>query len=97
MPVLANEREQAVLNLVPLAGAGWEVTNDDVEPARRRRVTRAGCSIRPGLAARTMAGFKFNGAGGAEVLAAVSAKKAAERVGDLRAPAGRVDPAQRTG
>ena len=25
-PVLANEREQAVLNLVPLAGAGWEVT-----------------------------------------------------------------------
>ena len=31
-PVLANEREQAVLNLVPLAGAGWEVTNDDVEP-----------------------------------------------------------------
>src|ERR1700730_8562642 len=30
-PVLADEGEEAVLDFVPLAGAGWQVTDGDVE------------------------------------------------------------------
>jgi len=30
-PVLADEGEEPVLDFVPLAGAGWQVADDDVE------------------------------------------------------------------
>ena len=31
-PVLADEREQTVFDLVPFAGAGWKVTDRDFQP-----------------------------------------------------------------
>ena len=37
-PVLADEREQAVLDLIPLAGAGRQVTDDNLKPDLVRKL-----------------------------------------------------------